>query len=310
MAIPHPNSPEGSSRPARPSTARNYNPTPVGHTIGPGESLQQLRNRDQDAPLRVQIPPREQFTSFSQMEELGLATARPEPSPKPSLKSRVSGLAAKTKLKRAITKTMKVMSIPKKTGEGSKSKGKGKESLSRSSSDETGVPIWKRRKLPPVAIPDLRIEVQKALLTACSTDSRSSSGWSTLGTSPTSRVLRDYCLDSDLPPDVRSEFHNMYTARRRVRKSEFGKLVQEYRDARSGWDSSFSPHIDNPQEKTMIRRMTNAHQAQKDHATTVVQQDSTPYPRMHFVEQPGCTLPLYRQEKSAYKDPCMLDERR
>ncbi|KAI1828168.1 hypothetical protein F4861DRAFT_488995 [Xylaria intraflava] len=173
---------------------------------------------------------------------------------------------------------------------------------SRSSTSSDAKSLFHRRRLPKLKIPDLTIAVEEALNTACSTDTQSSENYALLELSPTSRHLKDQML-SDHPDDVVAEYHNMLSARRRVRKGKFGAEVMRYRQARPTWDDSWTTRSlnDNMEDRELLRILTDAVQEQKDHATRLVQRNPDPYPGLQPVSAPGCTLKTYWQHKSSYR---------
>ncbi|KAI1434403.1 hypothetical protein GGR50DRAFT_695201 [Xylaria sp. CBS 124048] len=175
--------------------------------------------------------------------------------------------------------------------------------LSRSSSSSSKKSLFTRRRLPKLKIPDLNIAVTEALNSACSTDTQKSVNFQLLELSPTSRHLKWEMQNDDHPEEVMAEYHNMLSARRRVRKGKFGAEVTKYQMARPTWDDSWTVRApnDNWEDRDLLRRLTDAVQEQKDQAVRVVQRDPSPYPGLQPVSNPGCTLKSYWQHKSTYR---------
>ncbi|KAI0554899.1 hypothetical protein F4679DRAFT_595414 [Xylaria curta] len=180
-------------------------------------------------------------------------------------------------------------------------KGKGQLSRSSSSSSKSTIALTQRNKLPRLQIPKLNTAVDEALNSACSTDTQKSPSFRILEMTPTSRDLQSEWL-GEHPPDVVAEFHNMFSARRRVRKGKFGAVVTRYQRARPTWDDRWGLRManDNLDDRVLLKHLTEALQEQKDCATRLVQKNPN-FPGLEAVSTPGCTLPLYWQGKSSYK---------
>ncbi|KAI2642739.1 hypothetical protein GGS21DRAFT_499367 [Xylaria nigripes] len=175
--------------------------------------------------------------------------------------------------------------------------------LSRTSSLSSTKSLFQRRRLPKLVIPDLSIAVEDALNSVCSTDTQKSPNYQLLEQSPTSRHLKDVMLSDGHSDDVAAEFHNMLSARRRVRKGKFGTQVMDYRLARPTWDSSWVTRSlnDNMEDRELLKALTDAVQEQKDEATRRVQRNPGAYPELLHVSSPGSTLKMYWQNKSSYR---------
>ncbi|KAI0477039.1 hypothetical protein F4859DRAFT_71840 [Xylaria cf. heliscus] len=307
MPAPKPLPLRGSGPPPRPNTPMDYIPTPV-RTVAPTDTLQHLLNEQQGSPISVIVHPvpRERFTNFDQLPEAGSPTTTTI-SLKNSWRSKRSSLSAATKrislslsLGRDIVKK-KIEAVKKTKTIVIEEKYKGQPSRTPSSSSSES--LFKRRRLPKLHIPELRLAVEEALHSACSTDTRASPNFRVLELSPTSRELKYQWERDHHPADVAGEFHNMLSARRRVRKSKFGAEVQRYRAARPTWDDSWGCRgaNDNREDRALLARLTEALQEQKDHATRLVQKNPGLYPGLETVSTPGCTLTLYWQHKSSYR---------
>ncbi|KAI1277643.1 hypothetical protein F5Y07DRAFT_81609 [Xylaria sp. FL0933] len=170
------------------------------------------------------------------------------------------------------------------------------------SSSSSTKSLFHRRRLPKLQIPEVGTAVREALDIPCSTGTPDSASFALLELSPTSRVLKDHWLDDDEPEDVRAEFHNMLSARRRVRKGKFGAEVTRYCLARPTWKDRWGCRCpnDNREDRELLKNLTDALQEQKDYATRLVQKSSRPFPGFEPVSCPGCTLKMYWQHKSAY----------
>ncbi|KAI0907069.1 hypothetical protein F4824DRAFT_19595 [Ustulina deusta] len=329
----------GQGSPLRPNTPRDYIPTPI-RTVAPTDALDHLLNEKQkSASVRVHPIARERFLTFSQ---LAPPTPTTPGSVKPSLISRRSALTATRRSlssgldlsKAAIKKTRPAVetavAASKKAAvvaagrltriatnalrASEKEKGKKKEKedekecekecpLSRSSSSSSSTKsLFNRRRLPKLQIPEIGIAVENALNSACSTDTQDSPNFRLLELSPTSRDLKYEMLNDDHPQDVTAEFHNMLSARRRVRKGKFGAVVTRYCEARPGWNDHWGlrSYNDNREDREFLRRLTDALQEQKDYATRLVQRNPDLYTRLQPVSSPGCTLKMYWQHKSTF----------
>ncbi|RYC65896.1 hypothetical protein CHU98_g307 [Xylaria longipes] len=290
-------------RPPRPKTPADYIPTPV-RTVAPIDALHHLLNDEQGTPVSVRVP-RERFTSFSQV-----AVSSPTKttiSLRNSWRSKRSALSAATQrlslnldlgkeiVKRKIRAAKKLATIVDE-----KDKGELSRSSSSSSSSES---LFKRRRLPKLQIPELRTAVEQALHSACSTDTQESPNFRLLELSPTSRELKFEWQRDRHSADVAAEFHNMLSARRRVRKGKFGAVVTRYREARPTWDDSWSCRIsnDNHEDRALLGKLVESLQEQKDAATRLVQKNPGSYAGLQAVSAPGCTLSLYWQHKSSYR---------
>ncbi|KAI0458300.1 hypothetical protein F5B21DRAFT_460543 [Xylaria acuta] len=304
MATPKRSPPRGPRPPPRPKTPADYIPTPV-RMVAPADALHHLLNEEQGSPVSVRVHPlpREPFTSFSQVAVSTPTTTTN--SLRNSWRSKTSALSAATQrlslnldLGKAIIKK-KLRAAKIKAAIDEKVKGQ----VSRSSSSSSTESLFKRRRLPKVQVPELHIAVEKALHSACSTDTQESPNFRLLELSPTSRELKYEWERDHHSADVAAEFHNMLSARRRVRKGEFGKVVTAYREARPTWDDSWGCRIsnDNREDRALLGKLTDELQKQKDHATRLVQKNPGSYPGLEAVSAPGCTLTLYWQHKSSYR---------
>ncbi|KAI1172151.1 hypothetical protein F4777DRAFT_562743 [Nemania sp. FL0916] len=175
--------------------------------------------------------------------------------------------------------------------------------ISRKRSSSSDKSLFNRPFLPKLQIPDPQIAVEEALNSACSTDTQQSPTFGILEMSPTSRDLRFEWTREHHSTDVAAEFHNMLSARRRVRKGKFGAELTKYQLARPSWDESYMLRSanDTVQDRRLLKDLTDALQEQKDLATQMVQRDSNRYPRLEPVTKPGCTRKLYWQNKSSYR---------
>ncbi|KAI0440885.1 hypothetical protein F4803DRAFT_448050 [Xylaria telfairii] len=299
--------PRSSSRrpPPRPKTPEDYTPTPV-RIVAPGDALHHLLNQEQGSPasVRVHPVPLHRFTSFGQLEV---------PSPTMTTTSLIDSWRSRKSALSAVTKRLSLnlelgKNIVKKKLKAVTTKGiqeeKDKGQLSPSPSSSSAEKLFNSRRLPKLQIPDLRIAVKEALNTACSTETQESPNFPLLELTPTSRELKYQWQDDDHPADVRAEFHNMFSARRRVRKGKkFGAKVAAYYRARPTWDHRWGLRMsnDNHDDRALLRLLTDTLQEQKDYATRLVQKNPGSYPGLEAVAAPGCTLSLYWQHKSSHR---------
>ncbi|KAI0540861.1 hypothetical protein GGR58DRAFT_90718 [Xylaria digitata] len=319
--------------PSRLKTPTGYIATPV-HTVAHTDTSNHLVN-DQQRSSSVKVHPvaRERFVNFSQL-------VPPSPtasSVQVSSKSKRSTLGAarkglslglelgkatleKTKpaVETAVTASKKVAMVAmvaaghlsalrdneneKGKEKNTRKRKKGRSRSSSSSSSSSTKSLFHRRRLPKLQIPELSIAVEEALHSACSTDTQNSPSFGILELSPTSRDLKSEMMN-DYSSDVVAEFHNMFSARRRVRKGKFGAEVTRYLRARPTWDDHWDLRIrnDNREDRELLKRLTDALQKQKDYATRFVQKNPGSYPGLEFVSAPGCTLKIYWQHKSSYR---------
>ncbi|KAI1160996.1 hypothetical protein F5B18DRAFT_630066 [Nemania serpens] len=315
-------------RPPRPKTPVNYVPTPV-RTVAHADAFGQLLNhkQKQSESSRVHaMTPRGRFISFGQPPPESPCTptsAKPSWLSKRSVlditrrkvlssidlsktaigKTRPAMQSAVTAGKKAVFVTASRLSEMATNALGLEDNDDGASALSRSSSSSSAKSLFHRRRLPKLQIPELSIAVEKALNSACSTDTQKSSSFRILEMSPTSRDLGYEWTREHHSHDEAAEFHNMFSARRRIRKSKFGLEVARYQRARSTWDEPWNYRItnDNHEDRDLLRRLTDALQEQKDHATRLVQKNSGVYSGLEHISTPGCTLKLYWQPKSSYR---------
>ncbi|KAI1757495.1 hypothetical protein F4782DRAFT_131848 [Xylaria castorea] len=302
MATPRSPPLEGSRPPPRPKTLVGYTPTPV-RTVAHTDALHHLLNEEQGSPASVRVHPlsRERFTSFSQVAVSSPTTIAN--SLASSWRSKRSALSAATqRLSLNIDLGKEIIKSKLRAAKTTVDK-KDKGQLSRSSSSSSTESLFKRRRLPKLQIPELSIAVDEALHSACSTDTQESPNFRLLELSPTSRELKYEWQSEHHSADVAAEFHNMLSARRRVRKGKFGAVVTKYREARPTWDDLYGCRIsnDNHDDRALLSRLTKTLQAHKDYATRIVQKDPSSYAGLEAVSAPGCTLTLYWQHKSSYR---------
>ncbi|KAI1738276.1 hypothetical protein F4680DRAFT_467500 [Xylaria scruposa] len=287
----------GGSKPSRSKTAVGYTPL-----------------EEQGSPLSIKVHslPQARFTSSSQAALGTPATVKSWRSTASALSAAAKRLSwniemGKETLKSKLTAVKTAMSKKDKKGKGQLSRSS--SSSSKDSSSTTA--LSKRERLPRLQIPKLHAAVDEALNSACSTDTQKSDSFKILEMTPTSRDLQSEWL-GEHPPDVVAEFHNMFSARRRVRKGKFGTLVDRYQRARPTWDDRWGLRMenDNHDDRILLRHLTEALQEQKDYATRLVQKNPGPYPGLEAVSAPGCTLPLYWQGKSSYKKIPTYDQSR
>ncbi|KAI0115866.1 hypothetical protein GGR51DRAFT_575660 [Nemania sp. FL0031] len=321
MTLNHP--PNGRpGPPPRPKTPTDYIPTPV-RTVAHTETIQHLVNSEQKGlgPVRVHAMSRDRFAGSGQLSPRSPTASGSIGASSKSKKSILDiarrGLSLGRDLGRAtIDKTRPVVRSAIKSSK--KATSGAADHLNRAATSESETikvevtsfssslseeSLFKKPRLPKLQIPDVSAAVDEALNTACSTDTQKSSSFGVLGSSPTSRDLKFEWTNDDHSKDVAAEFHNMLSARRRVRKGKFGRLVAKYQRARPTWDDSWSLRIsnDNEEDRKVIGALTEALQEQKDHATRAVQKNPSQYPGFESVSTPGCTLKLYWQHKSSYR---------
>ncbi|KAJ2984227.1 hypothetical protein NUW58_g6118 [Xylaria curta] len=309
-----------SKPPTRPKTAVDYIPTPVC-VIAPTETFDHLLNRKQRlaaSPVMHPIP-LERFVRFGQ-EPLSPATTS---SVKASTKSKGSLLSiahrtvsldflgkGKDKGKTAVKKTKVAMGVasaarymPRMASKLRGVTNEGPKFPSRSSSSSSTKSLFNRRRLPKLQIPDLNAAVDEALNSVCSAETQHSPNFRLLELSPTSRDLKFEWTRDHHSQDMQAEFHNMLSARRRVRKSKFGCEVIRYCEARPTWGDSWATRAlnDNEEDRELLKSLTDALQEQKDAATQLVQRNPDRFPGLEHVSAPGCTLALYWQHKSSYR---------
>ncbi|KAI1075972.1 hypothetical protein F5B20DRAFT_557716 [Whalleya microplaca] len=108
--------------------------------------------------------------------------------------------------------------------------------------------------------------------------------------SPTSDDLTDHIVN-EYGHDVEAELQNMRTARRRVRKGEFGRKVEEYFEARQNWETDGD--LLYPNDVDHLKELSNALQQQKDLAQVLAQGNPLNYPRLRYVNEPSCSTQVY-----------------
>ncbi|KAI0860938.1 hypothetical protein F4860DRAFT_182071 [Xylaria cubensis] len=294
--------------PPRPMTAVDYTPAPIS-PVTPTDALHHLLNSGQGSPASVKVHslPQERFANFSQTALSTPTTIKSLSESWRSKKSALSAAAKRLSLNVEMSKEIVKRKLrAAKTALDKKVKKKEEGQLSRSpsssSKDSSATRVlFERPRLPRLQIPKLRVGVEEALNSACSIDTQESPSFRILEMSPTSRDLKSEWL-SDHPPDVVAEFHNMFSARRRVRKGKFGAVVERYQRARPTWDQRWGLRVenDNHDDRVLLKYLTDALQEEKDYATRLVQQNPN-FPGLDPVSNPGCTLPLYWQGKSSYQ---------
>ncbi|KAI0166623.1 hypothetical protein GGR57DRAFT_510236 [Xylariaceae sp. FL1272] len=167
--------------------------------------------------------------------------------------------------------------------------------------------LYYRHNLPKLKIPDTKTAVEEALNSPCSTKTTDSPTWQILRMSPTTIDLRFRVSAEEQKGrrDMRNEYCNMLSARRRVRKTQFGKTVTSHQQARPAWDefSLSGPGSYNYEDAKHLYDITCVLQEQKDLATKLVQAASNAYPRLRPVNVPGSTRIDYWQHKSWYTRP-------
>ncbi|KAI1330347.1 hypothetical protein F5Y16DRAFT_362864 [Xylariaceae sp. FL0255] len=286
--------------PPRPKTPTDYVPTSIHVTHDADNSFQELMNPAQRfGPVLVHSVPADRFKSLAPPSPLKSDNGGSTASKKSILKKAMSSISlgigkGKTALatgKQALTRS----------ASGSDRKGKWKAKLEKEPSDES---LFSMHRLPKLKIPKTETAVYAALNSACSTNTLDSPiFFKIVEMSPTSDELSKWMDDADQLADVTNEFRNMYSARRRVRKSSFGQQVQEYSKARHGWDDTVGvSHNENEADIAQLKKIHRALQEQKDHATRLIQDHgATSYPGFKEVSRPGVTKPLYWQGKSLHK---------
>ncbi|KAI1185468.1 hypothetical protein F5B17DRAFT_407656 [Nemania serpens] len=314
-------------RPPRPKTLVDYIPTSVSE-VAAADAFSQLLNEKQKMSDSVKvhaIMPRARFASYRQLAPESPSTTT---SARPSWISKRSVLDIARRTvhsslqlrKTAIERTKPVVQSVVTAGKravfvaasrlsemASNALGLDEDdsasALSHPSSPSSTKSLFHRRRLPKLQIPELSIAVDKALNSACSTDTQKSPSFRILEMSPTSRDLAYEWTRDYHSRDEAAEFHNMLSVRRRVRKSKFGLEVARYQRARSTWDEPWRYRTmnDNHEDRELLKRLTDALQEQKDHATRLVQKNPGVYPGLEHVSAPGCTLKLYWQHKSSYR---------
>ncbi|KAI0976090.1 hypothetical protein F4678DRAFT_415816 [Xylaria arbuscula] len=315
--------------PPRPKTPTDYTPTPA-HTVTPADAFHHLLNEEQKTShVRVHPIARERLKRCGQVPPTTPVSAT---SVQASSKSKRSVLDTARKSlslsldrsKLAIEKTGPVLKtavsaskntavatasrLNKITANAFKSNRKENEKrceLSRSSSlssSSSTKSLFHRRRLPKLKIPEVGVAVYQALNSPCSTATEDSDKFQFLELSPTSRHLKYEMQDTDHPKDIAAEFHNMLSARRRVRKGKFGSQVMSYCHARPTWKDHWAARAsnDNLEDRALLKKLTDALQEQKDHATRLVQKGSNLFPKLQPVSSPGCTLKMHWQHKSEF----------
>ncbi|KAI1306398.1 hypothetical protein F5Y03DRAFT_406087 [Xylaria venustula] len=318
----------GQIPPPRPKAPTGYTPTPT-LIVAPADAFHHLLNEEQKTShVRVHPIAREQLQRSGQVPP---TTPISVSSVQASSKSKRSVLDTARKglslgldrSKGAIEKTGPVVktavSASKKTAVATASrlnkittnafksnkkeneKGQVSRSSSLSSSSSTKS-LFHRRRLPKLKIPEVGVAVHQALNSPCSTATEDSDKFQFLELSPTSRHLKYEMQDTDHSKDIAAEFHNMLSARRRVRKGKFGSRVMSYCHARPTWKDHWAARTsnDNLEDRALLKELTEALQEQKDHATRLVQKSPNLFPRLQPVSSPGCTLKTYWQHKSEF----------
>ncbi|KAI0526398.1 hypothetical protein F5B22DRAFT_156494 [Xylaria bambusicola] len=304
--------------PPRPKTPTDYVPTPIRAKITPSETFSHLVNKKQRS-ARVHALAKERLTSSrpttprtpttvnsiiksartsrSALSSAGRNIASSLSKAKPVVETAVA--ASK---KAAVTTANRLTRMATDVPKVAKQKGKEVDVLSTPSSSSSQKSLYHRPRLPKLKIPEVDAAVRDALNSACSTDTQNSENFRILQISPTSRELEYEWQNDDNPPDVAAEFHNMLSARRRVRKGKFGSRVTRYCRERPTWQDSFvaRAHLDNHEDRALLKELTDAVQEQKDYAARLVQRIPDRFPGLEAVSVPGSTLKLYWQHKSTW----------
>lgn len=285
--------------PPRPKTP-DHIPTPFRYVSHPEAFMSLINDNQRYEPIKVHRMPakdRSMTSSIIQATRRSLSMGLQRSKTAFANTGPTMGTAAAASKKAAVRVTSRLSEVVK-----TKKNNKKKANLSRSSSTSSTKSLYHRHRLPRLQIPDSSVAVERALNSACSTDTQKSASYRILEMSPTSREIWHRFAD-DQPEDVEADLHNMFSARRRVRKSSFGAEVARYREARPTWDGSWCSRVDNDnlEDRLLLRDLTDALQDQKDHATRLVQENSSLYPGLRPVSAPGSTLRLHWQGKSSYR---------
>ncbi|KAK5629510.1 hypothetical protein RRF57_005225 [Xylaria bambusicola] len=306
----------GRAPPPCPTMPTDYVPTPIRTIITPAETFGHLVNEKQRlTSSRVHVLAKERLTGSrpttprtptavssiiesvrtgrSALSSAGRNIASGLGKAKPAM-----GTAVAASKKAAVTTANHLARIATDM----KKKGKEVDVASTPSSSSSQKSLYHRPRLPKLKIPEVDAAVRKALNSACSTDTQDSENFRILEISPTSRELKYEWQNDDHPPDVMAEFHNMLSARRRVRKGKFGSRVTRYCKERPTWQESWvaRAHLDNHEDRALLKELTNAVQEQKDYAARLVQRIPDQFPGLEPVSRPGSTLKLYWQHKSTW----------
>ncbi|KAI1349893.1 hypothetical protein F5Y01DRAFT_326870 [Xylaria sp. FL0043] len=288
-------------------TPANYGAPTQARPVGPNETRHLLHEEQKGAFLTVsRTTTRGSSEASSKSGRSAIEAARK--GGKAAIEaSKKAAVGAVHHVNKIATKTFKTSEKENKKENKKNKKNKKlnetKCQLSHSSSSSSSTKsLFHRRRLPKLQIPEVRIAVREALDIPCSIGTPDSASFALLELSPTSRVLKYHWQDDDEPEDVRAEFHNMLSARRRVRKGKFGAEVTRYCLARPTWKDRWGCRCpnDNREDRELLKNLTDALQEQKDYATRLVQKSSRPFPGFEPVSCPGCTLKMYWQHKSAY----------
>ncbi|KAI1267310.1 hypothetical protein F5Y18DRAFT_444208 [Xylariaceae sp. FL1019] len=166
--------------------------------------------------------------------------------------------------------------------------------------------LYSKHNLPKLKIPNIKTAVEEALNSPCSIETLYSPNCQILKMSPTTLDLDMRMSEEEQKGrhDMHNEYCNMISARRRVRKTKFGRAVTSHLAARPDWDEFSSANSSyTSQDAKHLYEITCVLQEQKDLATKLVQAASNAYPRLRPVLVPGCTQMDYWQHKSWYKEP-------
>ncbi|KAI1500743.1 hypothetical protein F5X99DRAFT_385345 [Biscogniauxia marginata] len=297
--------------PQRPKTPDNYVPTPY-HQIAPAPAsmLEKLTNEHQKGEAAcVHNMSREQLRSSGRLMP-------PPQSPSPTAYSNrsntsfqslakgvVKGLAlGKTVFEKTRPAIETAIKKGKEAGQRSKETEKAKNAINKkgglthSSSTSSRESLYYGRELPRLNIPDARKAAEEALGSACSMETTKSPSWRIVELSPTSRELRQQ-VNEDYSQDIKAEFLNMISARRRARKSKWGRQVARVCWARHGWDDGL-PNPYDASEIAYLKTITAALQEQKDTAQDLAKRNPARYPGLRPVRNPGCSNKDYWQHRS------------
>ncbi|KAH9904356.1 hypothetical protein F4778DRAFT_59840 [Xylariomycetidae sp. FL2044] len=296
--------------PPRPKTPGGYFPTPDA-IIDPTEAARHLRNHEHQSPgtpLHVHTLAVDRFP--------GRDSLHPPQSPTVSVSPKLSPTASiSSKLSSKSTSSMKAFtrSATKVFGKGLE---KGRSSVSQAGAGlakAVGVArieekprlaitvpasaivatpgslqdLYHGRQLPRLYIPDARAQAGTELSRRLSTDTLDSPTFkSILALSPRSRDLR-HQLHEDHSQDIMAEIRNMLSARRRIRKSEFGRAVHEYLMARQNWEDL--PSRFDPDDIKLMKEIVQALEDQKLAAEKLVTRHPHLYLGMRHVKERYCS---------------------
>ncbi|KAI1344188.1 hypothetical protein F5Y15DRAFT_105671 [Xylariaceae sp. FL0016] len=287
--------------PPRPGSPKDYVPTPIDQ-MPHADTLNKLRNAHQSPDnVVVHSMSRDRFQSFSQLTP-----------PSPTKSTNISA-KSKRSIKSAFEKTLPAVgsaiqlgkvaaNIAQKTLTNvvTKSEGKMPDGFKAARQGKGS----RKPRLPRLVIPKPTVAAEDALTRVVTTETMESAHWTIERASPTTRGLRHEITEEHHSEDVVNELRNIITARRRVRKSPFGRRVDEYRERLPHWQNSSTMIATDYNSTTpdrdcaYVRYLVGELDDQKDEAGRLAVRQREKYPLLRFIKNPRCSEKVYWQHKS------------